>query len=230
VLPVTLGVIAWFPDRFIGWGILVGVLSGSGAYVLLAQLARDNGKRKEKQLVNSWGGMPTTRQLRHRDSAFDWVTLARYHSYLASKVGISSPTKPEEEADPKSADDVYESYIHYLREATRDKTKFPLVFSENVNYGFRRNLWGMKPAAILLALGGVSAGVARITFSLLMNEPVSASAALATALCILSLVWWCLRVTSGWVRLAADAYADRLLGACTLLASAEEKKEKKSDP
>ena len=32
-----------------------------------------------------------------------------------------------------------------LREATRDTSRFPLVFAENANYGFRRNLWGLRP-------------------------------------------------------------------------------------
>jgi hypothetical protein len=226
-LPVSLAVVAWFPDRFIGWGILVGLLTGSGAYVLLAQLARDNGKRKEPQLFDSWNGKPTTRQLRHRDTTFDWVTLARYHTFLSGKVGVSAPTKQEEEQDPKSADDVFESYVHYLREATREKSKYPLVFSENVNYGFRRNLWGMKPAGILLALLGVSAGLSRLFLSLLTSEPVPMSAAVATVLCILLFVWWCLRVTPTWVRLAAEAYAERLLGTCTSLAATEDKKKEK---
>jgi hypothetical protein len=31
------------------------------------------------------------------------------------------------------------------------------------------------------------------------------------------LVWWLLRITSNWVRLAAFAYAERLLGTCDTL-------------
>ena len=39
-----------------------------------------------------------------------------------------------------------------VREETRDHTAYPLLFSENITYGFRRNLAGLKPTALVCNL------------------------------------------------------------------------------
>ena len=44
---------------------------------------------------------------------------------------------------------------------SRDKAKYPLVFEENVNLGFRRNLWAMKPAAVVITAGSAAACLGR---------------------------------------------------------------------
>jgi hypothetical protein len=214
--PAGLGVAAWFPKMAIVWGPLTTVAAYCGLSFLLTQLGRDLGKQKEPNLFASWGGIPTTRQLRHATTSLDWVTLARCHTFLAQKTGVTAPTQQEELADPDGADKVYSGYTNYLREMTRDREKFPLVFSENVNYGFRRNLWAMKPAAILLSVGGIIASVGSMLVA--HDETSLALGAGAAIACLIMLVWWCLRITPAWVRLAADAYADRLLGACNVLA------------
>lgn len=36
-------------------------------------------------------------------------------------------------------------------EVTPDHRKFPLVIEENINYGFRRTFWGMKPYGLTIA-------------------------------------------------------------------------------
>ncbi len=41
---------------------------------------------------------------------------------------------------------------NYLRENTRDKEKFGLVYAELIGYGFRRNLWGMKKLGVTLSI------------------------------------------------------------------------------
>jgi len=52
------------------------------------------------------------------------------------------PMIDDERSEPESADHVYDSSTAFLLEKTRDKKAFPLIFEENCNYGFRRNLWG----------------------------------------------------------------------------------------
>ena len=59
--------------------------------------------------------------------------------------GTAIPTPQDEKRDPERADQVYDACVSCLIERTRDKTRFRLLFEENCNYGFRRNLWGMKP-------------------------------------------------------------------------------------
>lgn len=53
---------------------------------------------------------------------------------------------------------------HFLREQTRDPKMFPIVYEENVNYGFRRNLLGLKPTGAAIAVVGSLAAIAAYTF------------------------------------------------------------------
>lgn len=48
------------------------------------------------------------------------------------------------------ADAFYSQCGVWLRENTRDTKKFPILFGENVTYGFRRNLLGVKALALWL--------------------------------------------------------------------------------
>jgi hypothetical protein len=66
-------------------------------------------------------------------------------------------SREEEAADVALAEAAYASCTDTLRELSRDKPKYPLVFEENVNLGFRRNLWAMKPAAVVIAAGSAIA-------------------------------------------------------------------------
>ena len=66
-------------------------------------------------------------------------------------IGYPFPTEQEEEANLSWVDTKYEEAVTSLREATWDTSRFPLVFAENANYGFRRNLWGLKPIGALIA-------------------------------------------------------------------------------
>lgn len=214
-LPVGLLVAACFPNKFVGWGLLVSVLTTFGFCTLLAQIGRDLGKQKEPGLFALWGGKPTTRKLRHATTDLDWITLERCHAKLGAVVGLPPPTAQEEQADPQTADQVYEAYTKYLREATRDRDHFRLVFAENVNYGFRRNLWGMKPSGIVLCVLGTAGSV--IAAAVQWGDAVPGLAVVAAALSLVFLVWWVFRINPDWVRMAADAYAERLLCACDSL-------------
>jgi hypothetical protein len=219
-LPVILGIIVWFPMPIATWGTVVGLATGCGMTAFLAQLGRDRGKSKEQRLFERWGGKPTTQLLRHRDRQLDSNTKARYHMKLGTLVsGIRIPTAEQEAHDTKAADEVYESCVLYLRENTRDRDKFRMVYQENVNYGFRRNLWGMKPAGVFLSLVGLVACV----LALIVNyaTPMVWVAITGALLNGSLLVWMTLRVSPKWVRLAGVAYAERLLATCDSLKSDE---------
>lgn len=219
LLPVALAITAWLPGHLAAWKTVSSFALYIGVWVLLAELGRDLGRHKQPALFQRWGGAPTTRLLRHRDTTLDAITLTRYHAFLSTAINHRLPTRPEEEADPRAADALFESAVKFLLEATRDETRFPLVLKENISYGFRRNLWGMKPAAILLCLLGLAACLAHIAQILLSDAllpPLSLAMAVST---ILLMVIWALRVTPNWVKLAAEAYALRLLAACDQLAT-----------
>ncbi|MFQ5798766.1 MAG: hypothetical protein ACE5H0_08745, partial [Bacteroidota bacterium] len=152
VLPAALAVGVWIPVESAGWKALGTIVTSFGLTALLAQLGRDWGKRKETFLFALWGGIPTTRLLSHRHTTLDRTTLARYHAKLRTLLTVTLPTAQREQQNPSAADEEYESCVRFLRERTRDPKRFPLVFAENVNYGFRRNLWAMKALAIPVAV------------------------------------------------------------------------------
>ncbi len=198
-------------------GLVVLFLS-CGGILLLSQLGRDLGKRKEPQLFAEWGGAPTTRLMRHRDAA-NPVLVETYHRQLRLLFpDLEFPSAEEEIQDPERADLLYDTATRRLRELTRDRSRFPLVFEENCNYGFRRNLWGMRPFGLSLALCATSLmGVYLAVKTLSQGERVLvaewASLAVAT---LWSLLWWRL-VTPEWVESVARTYAERLLGAVEVL-------------
>lgn len=123
---------------------------------LLASLARSRGKATEARLLTKWGGWPSTQLLRHRDGGIDSVTKARYHAALSDLCpDLRFPTINEERLDPRRADDIYRSATKRLIEARRDP-QYILLHHENAAYGFRRNLRGLKPIAILVAVVAVA--------------------------------------------------------------------------
>ncbi len=221
-LPIGLAAGAWttkFADSKTAGG-LVTLATSFGLASLLAQVGRDAGKKRQDQLYTSWGGKPTTVMLRHRTGAFNRHTLARYHAKLGALIPeLRLPSEEQERGDPAAADEVYEACIDYLLAHTRDQSKFRLVFEENVNYGFRRNLWGMKAAAIaidLLAL--VLMGTRAISGNGGLPS-VDATWIAALILNAILLAWWLIRIRPAWIRSAADAYARQLIAACDQIES-----------
>lgn len=215
-LPPTLAATCWFADLSAPQA-LTGLLVYCGLTALLSQLGRDQGKRKEPWLFEKWGGKPTSQLLRHRSSYLGADTRQRYRRALADLVPqLSLPTVQAEQSDPNAADATYDSCAAALRERTRDTSRFPLVFAENINYGFRRNLWGMRSAGVGLSIVGLVASVGAAIAKSVDGWP-PALAVVASALNGLMLVWWILRINPDWVRLAAFAYAERLLASCEVL-------------
>jgi hypothetical protein len=100
----------------------------------------------------------------------------------------------------------------------RDRSRFPLVFDENINYGLRRNLWALKRIGIgscILAL--VVCIAAGVPLGLLVMRQ-GALAFVAPGVCASVGLWLWSRADDDWVRVAAEAYADRLLASTEVLA------------
>lgn len=120
-----------------------------------ADIARRLGKRLEEQIYQELGGKPSVSMLRYSDDTFDAATKAQYRAFLSSKIGQRVPTEEEERSNPQAADAFYERGGGWLRENTRNAKKFSVLFSENVTYGYRRNLLGLKWPALALNAGMV---------------------------------------------------------------------------
>ena len=190
----------------------------------MAQLGRDPGRKKERALWESWGGASTTRLLRHRHIPGDIELAPNLRQQIENWWGNPLSAEAEEMEHPDEADALYDRATTALREATRDTGKFPLVFAELVNYGFRRNLWGLrkigKPIAVVLFL--VSWGLFVLTvwgrpwpdpwWVILVNPDSVAVIRLVVAVSNSAFAaLWLFWVQPSWVQVVADAYALRLM-------------------
>lgn len=193
-------------------------LIACGATFGLAQLARDRGYNRQPYLFNLWGGSPSIAIFRHRNARLDPITKARYHQKLAELVPETRklPTPASEQENPDEADRVYAAWSNFLRVSTRDTKKYDLLFAENVNYGYRRNTWGLRPWGIAFSVVSLAFAVYQVYASTKGRSLAQTDAKLTIALCFdaLALVLWLFVVKAEWVRLAANAYADRLAEAC----------------
>jgi len=190
---------------------LGATFGGCGGAFLLSQLARDAGKKSEKALFDKWGGLPSVAIFRHRDTRLDSITKARYHKKLATLIkGSKAPSAEQEDADPASADAVYSAWSTYLRVNTRDTKKYSLLFQENINYGYRRNIWGLRPAGIVSCglCCAIAAGWLCHLYRATGQGDKDITGAFVFAFTLL--LFWIFRFSSAWVRLPADAYAERL--------------------
>jgi len=220
VAPLVLTVVALFSAQLSFLQELGAYFLGFGGAFLLTELARDAGKKRESFLFARWGGVPSVTIFRHRDLRLDALTKSRYHKSLAQLVdGTRAPTIQEEAADPTAADAVYTAWSNYLRVKARDDPKnFPQVFKENVSFGYRRNVWGLRRIGITVALlsvlgcGGQLYLVRHTTGAL---DVAVAGAGMAAAIFTLL---WLLRFTADWVRVPGDAYAQRLAESVDVLA------------
>jgi hypothetical protein len=198
--------------------IVIFFLSAGGVYWLGANI-RNLGKRSEERLFAKWGGKPTTIILRHADSTLDPISKQRYHDFFGSTAQIRMPNRDEELGSPKSADDSYRAAVAWLIEKTRDQAKFPLLFKENINYGFSRNMYGAR--YIGMAISALS-----LLFSLQHSKiigwkmpffdgqaisSIPSLALLAMAGMGIILLSWLFIVGEDFVKRAAYTYAERLM-------------------
>lgn len=169
--PLVLAAYPWLPaeafskDDWAGMA-LKALTTGAGAAAvatLLSFPARAFGTRLEERLWREWGGAPSTQYLRYRHPEIDRRQTAILHAKIARlDPSLHVPTAEEEERDPAGADQCYESMVRMLRARTWGPTSFPLLFDENVSYGFRRNLLGMRSFGVATSLVGMVSGAIAI--------------------------------------------------------------------
>ncbi len=209
LLPTGVGIFAWTGPG-VKWESALWTLFGTvGGTFFLAILARNLGKQMEPGLWQSWGGSPTTQLLRHGGTG-NPILRERWHKFLAKLLGKPLPTQAEEHANPRAADDIYNAGIKLLINKTRDVKKFHLVYKENVQYGYCRNLLAMRLMGLILSvLGSVACLAAGLWNAHVGDSQIYPWVCLATDLMFLA--WWIFTIKPDWVKVPAFAYAERLL-------------------
>ena len=134
--------------------VAIGVL-----FVGFADFARRLGKRAERQIFAATGGRPTNTTLRRTDGTLDARMKDRFRSFIAGQIEEVAPGEQTELESPGSVNDFYQRCNVWLRENTRDTEKYHVLFSENISYGFRRNLYGLRSAALTVNIATLAAAI-----------------------------------------------------------------------
>lgn len=198
---------------------LASVLAAIGGPYALGNFSRTYGQRAQEELFQEWGGSPSVQLLRHRDKNHSSITTQSYHDLAKSKLGISLPSAEEEMSNQTAADAAYGDVVDKLRNLTRDKKKFPLVFNELTHYGFNRNCYGMRFIGVAVSLISLSLVVIRMRPSEWKGfygftaavDTIQANEALAAGIAGLFLLLWLFHFGKRTVRQSAFSYAFRLL-------------------
>ncbi|MCA9012574.1 MAG: hypothetical protein KDB01_22640 [Planctomycetaceae bacterium] len=233
LLPLALfGLVAvpWYGISLAGLGSVptsaIGVLTFvTTCCVVLASHIGRCGRRKQNRLFESWGGPPLRRAMRHDSDRDDTMSWDRIAALLEVRIGTPRPTADDEVNDSVVADKVYADFENELKQATRDHKMFPEVARENRSFGFRRNLWAMKPWAITTGVLFILGATGWSFWGPVSDRPLFIATAVGMALMTL---WWTFSVTPDWVRDAADAYVVAMREGGLRLADAERVEQRKA--
>ena len=174
-----------------------------------SHIGADFGKRLEKGLWGKWDGPPTTRFLRHRNREYNHITRRTVHESLIG-LGFQLPTEEEEAHDPVYADKCYAACAAELRRLTRNRDRFRLVHKRLIDYGFRRNMLGLKWIGLATAAAVSSLCVSHPFWNWNatgLSVPLFAVGIVSAAIALV----WLMLVNERAVVLGAERYANALL-------------------
>ena len=215
VAPVSATLFLWAPQASALIGGAASVTMTTALSLVLMRYGRARGRAAQQRLIARNGALESTVALRHRDRMIATGSKERYHRFLRTQ-GLKIPAAAAESADPAMADDCYRSAADWLRGRTRDQERFALLHAENRDYGFRRNLLGLKPLGITLTVMALGADVFLGWLFMADHERLVAAAVLGAVL-IASLAAWLLVVTAAFVTDASRSYTEQLLACCDTL-------------
>ena len=156
---------------------------------------------------------PTLEALLMHSGPMESALRTRRHAALRESFpDMPIPTATEEANDRAGAYARLRSITTLLiGRARRRKTDYPLVFEENCNYGFRRNMFGMYWIGVAIAgICSISLGL-KLYIQFSSREPLTVIALAFEAVNVGMLLVWIFWVNEKMVRKGAELYAERLL-------------------
>jgi hypothetical protein len=210
------------------------IATGAMAILLavMSDVARRRGRAIEPGIIQRMGGLASITMMRYRDDNFDSAAKAAMHKFLGSKIAGDPPTPEKERADPAEADDFYRRCGDWLREHTRDTKKFGILFEENVTYGFRRNLLGLKWPALGINVAIVVFCVVMLWLRCPLNtaDPLTQKLLAVVAIAFMHAAYFVLLVNEAGAVQAARTYARQLLLCTGTLATVATSRPAKKAP
>lgn len=190
----------------------IGVL-----FYAMADLARRAGRRVQRKLFKESGGFPANTELSYLDTTLDSGTKDRFRNFLATQIGKAAPTRESEVADPAGASQFYGECYNFLRNNTYDTERFRVLFNENISYGFRRNLYGLKPYGIAINLLAVLAACWLYRYQPAFARLSQGQIFIQGGFAFLHALYFIFAVNKGSVLDASKSYARQLTMSCDVM-------------
>jgi hypothetical protein len=155
LLPAAVAVYAKFPALTASPVLAMG--SGAISIALLyfaSMIVRELGTRAQTELWRQWGGAPSTRFARMRDSRFSDVQKTLIRQKVQQQFHLDMFGADVERGNPRATDQAIDQAFKRVREFLRGRHKFGLVEKHNAEYGFTRNLYGSRWVLVSLAAAG----------------------------------------------------------------------------
>lgn len=208
LLPPILVALAWIPELRTMGGVILTLAVTCGVTYFISQAARRRGLALEAR----WGdaiGRRHSAQLLSRDNTEIGSSLKQRLIALVNEFGPGFPTPAEETADPQAAEARRLDAVGWLLEVTRADAQSSLLLAENIAYGFWRNLRGLKPIGLPLAVLALGVDIWLWLKASTASDSRTYGIA-AGAFCLLAILGWLFQVTRRQVEHFSLIYAQRL--------------------
>ena len=177
--------------------------------VLVASLSREAGVAVQARLWGPRGISPVVESLRWRDGPSRAETAAR-HAVVLQATGVELPDEETERADPDEADGRYRIAQDELRRHTSGGGH-PGLRRALIQYGFVRNLRGLRPVCLVSAAVAVIGGIWVMVDD--SERWFSGVAVIAVAVACTAIVGWL--IDDDAVRSGGESYARALFDAAS---------------
>lgn len=178
-----------------------------------SDVVRRTGLRVERKLKTR-----ATPELWYRsDHRLPTASKNLYREFIAGKLKQVAPSEADEINDPSAANDFYAAAALWLRDNTRDKKRFNLLYEELITYGYRRNLLGVKPVAVVANFVVALFGAAIMYFDIPYFKAIpyiNEKLVVLWIVVVFHSVFMLLAVSSQSVRDASITYGTRLIESC----------------
>ncbi len=189
--------------------------------VAFSKLARLLGVAYENRLVRDWGGLPATQWLLPGDHTHSEQVKVRWRQALADLSGLELD-ETQGEQDEGEQKRVIDDAIGSVRNRIRGTKEAEFLHRQNIEYGFARNLGGLRRLLVPLSLL-CSAGSAFAAWQGLLPYGVAGIQA-----CVFLFVAIYAVKASAFVKHCAARYAEAFFATISRVAQAEKSPDEKS--
>jgi hypothetical protein len=171
----------------------------------LGNFVRARGAAIQPKLWSSWGGEPSTRFLRIRDTHFGDGLKTSIRNELARRFAVRLLPQDEEVRNSELADREIADSFRRVRSYLRQKDPDGLGQKQNIEYGFCRNLLGCRVTWVVLSLLALAFAIGNAirTHQSLVNA--GSVVGCISLLCAVYVGWFMLPTATKRV---AEAYAE----------------------